>query len=481
MSIRAIAKRLKVSRNTVRRYLRQGGPPVYERRVERELVTMGFEERVKELLKDGHIGTVIYERVKGEGYKGSLSSIYRLINAIREDEMRKEKATSRFETGPGEQMQYDWKEWELLVGGKKLKVYIHQLVLGYSRKKYFTFSVSIKTTDVIRAIRDGLEYFGGVARELVIDNGKQMVIFHNKGGVVRFNEEFLKFCGLYGIEAKACKPYRARTKGKVERPFYYLQEHCLRGLEVGDLEEFKRELFDFTRRYNSRKHSGLGVSPDELFEREKDSLRSLPEIKPFELFPREIRKVSSDGYISWGGNFYPVPMRYCFQDVTVESLYGVRIRVYGKEGDVILDKEVTLFEKGHKPIHPEHDDINKGYTDKARRIRSSRIKKFIDCFGQIGERFYEGLKGVTGQNIYWHLDEILSYRDLYETEDIKKALSDCLEAGSFHKDSILRLLKNIPLKQHSYSNSNKTVPIIPSQDITSPLDAYSRLKEVTLQ
>ena len=479
-SIRMIAKELGISRNTVRRYVRQGGPPRYEKSAkECKRVTEGFEERVKELLKGEYIGTEIFERLKGEGYRGSLSSIYRLIKAVREDEEKGIKVTSRFETAPGEQMQYDWKEWNLVVKGKTLKVYIHQLILGYSRKKFFTFSVSIKTGDVIRAIREGLKYFGGVANELVIDNGKQMVILHKeKGGVVRFNDDFLKFCGYYGIEVKACRPYRARTKGKVERPFYYLQEHCLRGLEVSSLEEFGKVLREFTDRYNSRIHSSLGESPDERFKREKEHLRDLPEVEPRELFSRESRQVSNEGYINWDGNLYPVPMKYCLQEVMVESVYGVRIRVYAKGGELILDEEVELFEKGRKPIHPEHEAINEGCKERLRKIRSARVKRFIEVFGDTGKRFYEGLKRTAGQNVYWHLDEILSYCSLYETEDIAKALLECLEAGSFHKDSILRILKKVPLRQHTY---NVQELVFPSSDIKRPLDVYAGLKEVTAQ
>ncbi len=475
-SIRRIAKELGISRNTVRRYLRQEGPPRYEKKVkESKQVTEGFEEKVKEFLKGEYIGTEIFARLKAEGYRGSLSSIYRLIKAVKEAEEKEVKVTSRFETAPGEQMQYDWKEWKLVVNGKKLKIYIHQLILSYSRKKFFTFSLRIKTEDVIRAIREGLEYFGGVANELLIDNGKQMVILHkSKKGVVRFNDDFLNFCGYYGIDAKACKPYRPRTKGKVERPFYYLQEHCLRGLEVTSLEEFGKVLRDFTERYNSRVHSTLRESPNERFKREKEQLRQLPEVEPRELFPMESRQVSHEGYINWAGNLYPVPMKYCLQDVMVESVYGVRIRVYAKEGELILDKEVTLFEKGNKPIHPEHEAINEGCKERTRKIRSERVKRFIEVFGDTGKKFYEGLKRTAGPNVYWHLDEILSYCDLYETEDITKALLECLEAGSFHKDSIFRILKKFPLKQQTYDVQELAFP---SSDIKRPLDVYADIKK----
>ena len=102
-----------------------------------------------------------------------------------------------------------------------------QLGISYSRKKHYSFSLRVKCQDVIRAIESAIVFFGAGAGQLLMDNGKQMVWTHGPNGVVAYNEEFLKFCGLYGIEPRACHPYRARTKGKVERPFFYIQEHLL--------------------------------------------------------------------------------------------------------------------------------------------------------------------------------------------------------------------------------------------------------------
>jgi len=96
-----------------------------------------------------------------------------------------------------------------------------------------------------------------------------MVITHRKNSIVYYNDDFLRFCGLYGIQPNACRNYRARTKGKAERPFYYLQEHLLRGLEVSGLSEFDVLLSEFTDRYNARPHSDLMESPDERFKRER--------------------------------------------------------------------------------------------------------------------------------------------------------------------------------------------------------------------
>ena len=208
--------------------------------------------------------------------------------------------------------------------------------------KFYTFSLSITTADVIRVLVEAIDFFGGYALELVIDNGKQMVITHQQDGIVRYNDEFLRFCGLYGIEPSACANYRARTKGKVERPFYYVQEHLLRGLEVGDLNEFAVKLSEFQEAYNKRPHSSLGRPPAEMFAEEKGRLLKIPAVEPALLHHKEPRKVSNDGYISHDGNLYPVPMRYCLRRVWIENIYGRRLKVYDEAGTLVTEFNLDL-------------------------------------------------------------------------------------------------------------------------------------------
>lgn len=104
-----------------------------------------------------------------KGYNGSLSSVHRYLRELKENDKTAKLATTRVETGPGEQMQYDWKEWLLPVDGKLIKIYIHEVVLSCSRMKYYAFSLSITTADVIRALTEAFVFFGGYAPELVMD------------------------------------------------------------------------------------------------------------------------------------------------------------------------------------------------------------------------------------------------------------------------------------------------------------------------
>lgn len=474
--IKAIARALGVSKNTVRKYLRSPDPPEFRARGYGKKVDH-FREQIHDMLKREYIGTRIYEELLRVGYEGSLSSLYRYLQGCKQAEAVRELSTTRVETSPGQQMQYDWKEWRLPVGDRLVKIYLHEVVLSYSRKKHYSFSLSISSEDVIRALESALFFFGGAARELLIDNAKQMVLVHRIHGVVSYQEAFLRFCGLYGIEPVACAPYRARTKGKAERPFYYLQEHLLRGLSVEDLEAFEEKLKVFTETYNQRQHSSLGESPEERFIREKEHLRRVSPVEPTILYDRERRRVSHEGYLRYRGGYYPVPMRLCLQEVWVESAFGRRLRIYDRAGKIVSEQRIHLFEDGKRPVHPEHEAINQGYQDKRRANRSALVGRFHDLFGETGQRFILGLRDREQGNLYWHVSEILACCDLYDLEEIRMGLETCVQIGAYHKNSLLRLLDHRKLKNPPRVSSLPTLGL-PGQEMKRSLSIYAGLQEV---
>lgn len=469
-SIKEIMRQLKLSKNTVRKYLRSSEPPRFKVR-EYEKLLDKYEETINGMIEKRYIGTRIHNELIQVGYTGSLCSVHRYIAGIKGTDELKSKATTRVETEPGKQMQYDWKEWQLPVDGKLVKTYIHEVVLSYSRKKYYVSSLSITTQDVIRAIAGAIEYFGGLAEEVVIDNPKQMVITHRKSGAVCYNDEFLRFCGLYGIQPNPCRNYRARTKGKVERPFYYLQEHLLRGLEVKDLPLFDGLLSEFTEKYNIRPHSDLKESPEERFLKEKAFLKGIPLVDPAILYDKPVRKVSNDGYISWDGALYPLVMQHCLQDVRVEAEFGKKLRVYDLSGELIAEHNIRLWGKGIRPVHPEHEEINGSYMRKKETYRAETVKKFIETFQHTGRLYIEGLKTAVTANLYWHIEEIMKYTTVYSTADVSAALSECIEIGAYHKNSVRRLLQCKEPRKQPFNILNQSCIIAPV-DIRRPLTDY---------
>lgn len=134
------------------------------------------------------IGTRIFQELTGLGYTGSLTTVYRYLRQFQDE--ADNKATIRFESLPGKQMQYDWKEWQVSVAGRPLKIYFHQAILSYSRYKFVTFSLDISTPSIIRVLTQALVFFQGVPAEIVIDNPKQLVLSHDRQGVIRYKVVF---------------------------------------------------------------------------------------------------------------------------------------------------------------------------------------------------------------------------------------------------------------------------------------------------
>ncbi len=469
VGVKKIAKRLNISRNTVKKYLLSPNPPKFQSRIYEKKIDP-YRSAIDQMLEKGYIGTRIYEELKEQGYKGSIGNIYRYIKEYKKDAINKQLSTTRVETAPGQQMQYDWKEWILPVSGQEVKIYIHSVVLGFSRMKYYTFSLRITTQDIIRAIESAIHFFGGNARKLVIDNPRQMVITHSKEGIVRYNDEFLKFCGLYGLTPSACQNYRPRTKGKVERPFFYLQEHLLRGLSVEALEEFDRKLISFTDSYNNRFHKEVGDFPSKVFVAEQKELIPVCQVDPAILYDKDLRKVTNDGYVSFGGGFYPVGMSYCCNDVLIESILGRTLKVYDKKGALISEHNINISEDGKRPPHPEHEEINQGFRQKKESARSAIVESFIILFGETGSQYLQGLRESVGLNFYWHLNEIISFCVIYPPDEVERVIELSIQTGAYHKNTILRLLdpaklKAVPvLSDTSYIGQNK--------DITRKLSDY---------
>ena len=126
--IKEIARCVKLSRNTVRKYMRSAEPPRFKKR-EYKRILNGFDSEIMEMLSKGYIGTRIYDELVELGYKGSLSTVHKYISRLKEEQEITKKASTRVETGPGEQMQYDWKEWFLPVDGERIKIYLHEVIL----------------------------------------------------------------------------------------------------------------------------------------------------------------------------------------------------------------------------------------------------------------------------------------------------------------------------------------------------------------
>jgi len=419
----------------------------------------------KMLWENEFIGTRILTEIKKEGYTGSLTTLYRFLRKIKKDPPR--KTTSRYETDPGEQGQFDWTSYEVMLGGEKRKVTCFLSLLGYSRRKYMTFSFNGTLASVIEALEEGLRFFGGSPKKILLDNAKQMVVEHLTDGTARMNETFLKLAGLYRFQPKPCRLYWPRTKGKVERPFYYINEHFIKGGEFSSIEDLIRKGHEFMNSWDDKIHTTTLEKPKVRFEEEKDCLVPLP-VARFSPTIRELRKVSWDCLVSFGGSRYSAPHRFAGKRVWVKESHGSFLEVMDLSGTAIA-RHTLSDKKGATIIQKDHYEGIKSSTPKtAPRIREIFVTTFPE-----GRVFYQELVKMTSYNAPYHAKKILEQRRIYQDECIGDALQRAMEFGAFSHGAVGNILKGYPLREDALS-INAAHPAA-SSTTRRPLSEYNLL------
>ncbi len=283
-SIREIARLLEVSRNTVRRYLRSEGLPRYGRGAQPSKLDPYkhyIQERVKAAVPDWIPATVLLRELKALGYPGGYSTLKNHLATLRP--VVDPEPVIRFETDPGRQMQADFAT--IRRGRERLAVFI--ATLGWSRATYVEFVHDERLETLLGCHEHAFFFFGGVPREVLYDNMRTVVTDRDQygPGLHRYNRTFLDFAHHHGFLPRLCRPYRAKTKGKVERFIGYLRASFYiplasqlrpEGLKV-DRDTANARVGTWLREVaNARVHATTGEIPLVRLELERERLQPMP-------------------------------------------------------------------------------------------------------------------------------------------------------------------------------------------------------------
>ncbi|MFY9367092.1 MAG: IS21 family transposase [Desulfomonilia bacterium] len=354
-----IADELGVHPRTIRRALARQGPPSGRRPNARKSKLDAFKPFIDELLRDGVWNAkVILMECRQRGYTGGYTIIRDYIYPKRP--LRQTRATVRFETEPGHQMQNDWGAKTTLIGGRLQKVHFTVNTLGYSRRFHFWCSGCEDAEHTYEGIIRSLEYFGGVPKEVLVDNQKSLVIEHRIRDGVRFNERFIDLAGHYGFTPRACRPYRPQTKGKDERMVGYIKGNFfVRYRSFESIEHMNALAEQWLREEaDKRMHGALKEVVAERFDRESPALMALPAAR-FDTSYRERRLVHWDGYINVRGNRYSVPADLCGKDVLVRISLDGRLSVYADDIRV-AEHVLRSATDGWVSVKDHHQDLWQG-------------------------------------------------------------------------------------------------------------------------
>lgn len=286
LSLREIARRLGVSRNTVARYLASCDVPRYKQREPRSTKLDAFHDyivgRMQSAAPDWIAAPAMLRELQARGYVGQLRSVQTFMQAHKP--AAPHDPVVRFETAPGHQMQCDFVVFRR--GADPL--YAFTATLGFSRWRWARFATNERAETLIACHHALFEALGGVPREILYDNAKTIVDKRDAYGEGhhRWHPGLIDLAKRYGFMPRLCQPYRARTKGKIERFHRYLRGNFYvplssalkqAGLQL-DVSTANAEVGKWLRDVaNQRVHAVTGAAPAVMFdEHERAALQALP-------------------------------------------------------------------------------------------------------------------------------------------------------------------------------------------------------------
>jgi len=323
-SVQEIAITLGIARNTVRKYLRHPELCAMPHpRPNRRSKLDPFKEQVKQWVEQDHCYNceAMLPRLLAMGYTGSLSVLKAFVHPLR-PQAGGHAPVIRYETEPGEQVQFDWGEFKYEQQGALHKLYGFTAILSYSRMRFVTFVKRCDCPTMIRCLMEAFEYFGGLPKAALTDRMKSVLV-GMEGKIPRWNARFADFMASIGGAPRVCKPYTPQTKGKVERTVGFVKQSFWAGISFNDLDDLNRQALLWCERINGRIHRTTHERPVER--REQELLAPFPAAFAWERFATEERKVGWDGYLSYDGVWYGMPAqaRVAGSVVQVRERHGI--------------------------------------------------------------------------------------------------------------------------------------------------------------
>lgn len=318
---KAIAKELEIARNTVRRYLRLGSAAELQVRPEARCLDDEARARAVQLFDSTAEGNAVVVRdlLSEQGVHASVRTVQRAVAERRREIRAAAVATVRFETKPGQQMQIDFGEKLLRIGDAMVRVFLLVAVLSYSRRIFVKAFLNQRGDDWREGVAAAFRHFGGVPRFVLGDNAKALVVARDRAAqTVTFHPAYLAFCRDWDVEPRACRPYRARTKGKVESGVKYVKRNALAGRAFPTFSALEEHLLRWTFEADGREHGTTHQLPILRFERDEQcALRALPALPLPTRQQRLRRRVSNDALVDVDSVRYSVPHKLARAHVEV--------------------------------------------------------------------------------------------------------------------------------------------------------------------
>ncbi|MCX6137504.1 MAG: hypothetical protein NTV54_08435, partial [Ignavibacteriales bacterium] len=307
---------------------------------------------------------------------------------------------------------------------------------------------------------------GGVPERIQSDNAKVFVTNPSRNNFC-WNERYLQFCGHYGYEPSRSLPGHPWSKGKVEKPFEYLETHFIAGSSFESFEDFISKLKVFQQKVNTRLHATIKTTPAELIEKDREAFSALPSTR-YVGVKEEMRKVTQDCLLSFNGSRYSVPWMFAGKYIWLRVSRGFFLELYSQANVCIATHRLSM-KKGAIIIEKSHYRVNPNAETSFDRLRVT----FIESFPAY-ELFLEKLHAQKRLNSRRHLFQILEIAKMYLPADFCRALDLSLEYNVFTATFIKGVLEKHckHTTEVSRVNLNQQLPLT---DVSCNLADYQLL------
>jgi transposase len=425
---KAIARRIGRDPKTVRSHLDLPGPTPHPQAPSK---LEPFHDLVRTLAQQNLRSPRILREIRSRGYTGGKSILKAFLKTLAPPKLPRQPFR-RFETAPAVEAQSDWSPYRVLIAGILTVVHAFAMVLCHSRRLFVSFYRNERLPTLLRAHQEAFGYLGGICRRILYDN-QTAITLGRVAGKPRWHATFLDFAHAYGFEPRVGRPGHKERRGKVERPFWYLEEDFLRGRTFAswdDLDRQVREWLDTVA--NVRLHGTTRRRVDEAYAEEKPCLIALPAVA-FPAERLETRKVQKDGYVPIDGSFYPVPA----------ALVGqiVRVRIFPDRVE-ILDGAAAIAAAHRIPDRPMRLPVAMPlpFPTAESVSRSVLAARFLARFPE-SAGFLDGLQQRMATLTPIHLHALARLSSLYGDDAVRGAIARAGEYRNFNANAVERILQ----------------------------------------
>ena len=433
LGLRQIARELKLNLKTVRKWARRES---FARAAapQRPSKLDPFKGQIIRLLEQhDYSARQVFQQLRECGYGGQYTILKAFVRQVR-PKQRPAFLTLHFQ--PGECAQVDWGcAGSVPVGSTRRRLSFFVMVLAFSRKMYLEFTLAETLEHFLSCHQHAFEYFGGVVRQVWVDNCKVAVLSRAAGSIV-FNPRYLDFANHYGFQIRACGVGQPQEKGRVENGVGYVKKNFLNGLELSDFN-----IINPAARYwldnvaNVRVHGQTQKAPQELFSQEK--LKPLHPL-PYEAAALDTVRVNCQFRIRVDGNRYSVPCQYASSKLTLKRLAD-RLLVYDQ--DKLVAEHIRGYDRNQDYELPDHVAPLLLQRKKARDQKL--FLRFLALCPQAHD-YYQQLE-QRRLNPKHHVQKIVALSELYGPEPVARALEDAFTYQAFSCEYIANILQQ---RQH---------------------------------